>query len=132
MLSLTRFEMRIQAGLPAAVRKGAIVLICKILALSSPSLMDDIVNAPAEQAREAMSQKAALRFDGEGANATPPGQHRLDKARPSPMSPEDAAKGSALRDGRLIVTPDSRERINGSERKRSRSRKCGVVSAFYS
>ena len=115
-----------QAGLPVAVRKGAMVLLCKILALSSPNLMGDIVNAPAEQSRDSSFQKTAVRCDGEP--VTPPTHNRLDKARPSPISPEDAASGPAVRDGRLLTTPDSRDRPNGSERMRSRSRKCGLVS----
>ncbi len=103
------------------------MLICKILALSSPNLMSDIVNAPAEQSRESSSQKTAVRCNGEGVGATPPIHGKVDKAMPSPMSPEDAARAPAVRDGRLIATPDSRDRLNGSERIRSRSRKCGLV-----
>jgi hypothetical protein len=121
------YIIQMQAGLPAAVRKGAMVLLCKILALSSPNMMNDIVNAPAEQNRESSSQKAVARCDGEVAGMTPPTQNRLEKARPSPMSPEDAARGPAVRDGRLIATPDSRDRLNGGERIRSRGRKCGLV-----
>ncbi len=103
------------------------MLICKILALSSPNLMSDIVNAPAEQNRDSNSQKTALRCDGEGAGVTPPSHKRIENARPPPLSPEDAARGPTVRDGRLIATPDSRDRLNGGERIRSRSRKCGLV-----
>ena len=107
------------------------MLICKILALSSPNLMSDILNAPVEQNREPSLQKSAVRCEGEVIGVTPPA-HNLDKARPSPMSPDDAARGPAVRDGRLMATPDSRDRlrVNGSERIRSRSRKSGLVGCL--
>ncbi len=105
------------------------MLICKILALSSPNLMSDILNAPAEQNREPSLQKSTVRCDGEVIVVTPP-THKLEKARPSPLSPDDAARGPAVRDGRLMATPDSRDRLNGSERIRSRSRKSGLVGCL--
>jgi hypothetical protein len=120
--------LSLQAGLPLGVRKSAMMLICKILALSSPALINEIVNAPAESSRETIAQKAVRVFEVDGGDgnlvSTP---NRLDTARPAAVSVEDSSK-SAPRDGRLFVTPDSRERVNGSDRIRSRNRKCGLVS----
>ena len=120
-----------QAGLPVGVRKSAMNLICKILALSSTELMNDIVNAPADSGRDSSLFKSPSRvLDGDSSDAGAATPSRLDRIRPAPVSPEDAVRGSAStsRDARVSMTPESRDRVNGSDRIRSRSRKCGLVS----
>lgn len=116
------------------VRKNAMILICKILALSSSDLINDIVNSPADASRDSSALKVTARVcdveNGDGDLAVTP--NRLDTARPAPVILEDASKAacSAPRDGRLFATPDSRDRLNNGERMRSRSRKCGLVSCI--
>jgi hypothetical protein len=102
-----------KAGLPVGVRKAAMVLICKILALSSSTLMHDIITAPVDQSRETSPQKSVvLLCEDVGALSSP---DRVEQTTATNV--DDSAKGGLAtpgpRDGKFN-TPESRAGPNGS------------------